>query len=107
MAADPELARHWLVGIARMTLKGHFRDEARSLRLTARIRDRSLPLRNKVPLRPSTCDARSRLCPRTRPNSCGWSTGSGPRSLSPPRSVGAVARAMARAHSLAVHQGTR
>lgn len=43
MPTDSESARRWLFGIARMTLKGHGRDEARRLRLTARVREQLAP----------------------------------------------------------------
>ena len=43
LPSDPESARRWLFGIARMTLKGHGRDEARRVRLTARVREQLAP----------------------------------------------------------------
>lgn len=38
MPAETTQLRPWLYGIARMTLRGHHRDEARRLRLTKRVR---------------------------------------------------------------------
>lgn len=43
LPSDPESARRWLFGIARMTLKGHGRDEVRRMRLTARVREQLAP----------------------------------------------------------------
>lgn len=44
MPAPPAEARMWLFGIARMTLRGHWRDEARRLKLTEKLRAAILPV---------------------------------------------------------------
>jgi len=43
LPSDPESARRWLFGTARISLKGHGRDAARRLRLTARVREQLTP----------------------------------------------------------------